>query len=379
MKALIRVAGAVAIAVTVWAGAAFGQATVEMWLPVSCNNEAAVKAYHEAMIRNGHNEDAAYKAKLNESVALAPEAFMPRAMKALWNPAESDAVLAMPVEKLTKAELSMREALLNLKSNPSADLHPVAEKLTADFPNTIEAYMLADHMMFHMADWKGVYKYSKKMTEIDPRFGPGFHWLGYAYLRNDMPEKALETFSQYAAVSPSESKPYEALGETYLVLHNFAKAGEAFDNAALMGRENAKHYAESVKQVLAGLEFNGMQKEVWQAVDKLWMTGSTGNVTEMGALIHDNYAGWNNWSVLIWTKDYFLAMNKDSKYSYKLTPVSVKITGNTAIVDYFMDVTYPNQRIKGQSCDVYIKENGTWMLLGDNTFLEVVKEKQLPI
>lgn len=375
MKALMRLTGAAFIAAVVMAGSAFGQATAEMWLPVSCNNEAAVKAYHDAMIRNSHNDQAAYMAKLEEALKISPDAFMPGSVKAFWNPKEIDAVLALPVGKLTKAEMLMRDALLKVKGDPASDLTEIAEAFTVEYPKTIEAYILADFMMFHMSDWKGVYKYSKKMTELDPNFGPGYHWLGYAYLRNGLPEKAVEAFTQYASLSPTESKPYGALGETYLELHNFPKAAECYEKSAALGSENSKYMASEVRKVLKDLEFTSEQKEVWNLVEQIWAMGSTGKTDALEPLLHENYNGWNNFSILTWTKKYLIEMAKGSDYTYKLQPVSVRITGDHAVASYFLEVKYPNQKIEGRSADFYIKEDGKWKLLGDNTYLNVVKEK----
>lgn len=349
-----------------------------MWLPVSCKNQAAVTAYHDALIRSSHNDEAAFKKKMNEAVTLSPEFFLPGVLKALWDPAKQDAVLAMPVAELTRADGIMRDVIVKLRENQQADLMAVANSLTAEYPKTVEAYIMADYLMFHMNNWEGVVKFSKKMTEAAPDFGPGYHWLGYGYLNTGCPEKALKAFNTYAALSPEEAKPYDAIADAYAAMHEFSKAADYYEKAAGMGRESSKYNLARMKGILENLNFTDEQKELWAVVEQSWKYQSEGNVDAFSKYVDDNYIGWNNFADVVFTKADLLKMVKENKFSYKITPLAVKITGKAAVVAYYLLVNYPNQTIKGRNCEFYINENGSWKFLGDNTNLEVVKEKGAP-
>lgn len=380
MKTLFRTAMiAIVVFFIALANVALGQKSEsQKWLPLSSNNETAIKVYHDALIRSGHNDEAAFKAKLDEAIKIDPKLYMALVCKAWINREEIPSVLALPIENLTKAELLMRDALTELK-NGTKNFLPIAMSVTKEYENTIEAYFYADYMMFEGNDWNKVGFFSKKMIELDPEFPIGYHWLGYSYLIGNNLKMAWQMFEKYAQLAPNEGKPYDALGEYYLNICEFEKAAHNFDKAVSLGRDNAKKNAEKSRMLAKGLKFSSEQKEVWQAVESFWKYPNEENIEAFKASIHDDYIGWNTKLVVpINKKDFISYFPYYKSKSYSIKPVQVAVSGNNAVVSYASDVDYGPVKYHGKHVDFYIKENGKWLLLGDNCCVEQIKEEQIP-
>lgn len=361
------------------ANVALGQKSEsQKWLPLSSKNEIAIKLYHDALIRSSHNDETAFKVKLDEAIKHDPNLFMALVCRSWTNRKEIPTVLAIPTENLTKAELIARDALTEINKG-SYNLMPVAMAITKEYPNTMEAYFYADFMMFELNDWDKVGYFSKKMIELDPEFHLGYHWMGYSYLFGNNLKMAGQMFEKYVQLSPNEAKPYDALGEYYMNICEFEKAAHNFDRAVTLGRDNSKENAEKSRMLAQGLKFSPEQKEVWQAVENFWKYPNEENIEAFKASIHNDYIGWNTNLVVPLNKQEYISYFKYYKSkSYSIKPVQVAVSGNNAVVSYASDVDYGPVKYHGKHVDFYIKENGKWLLLGDNCCVEQIKEEQIP-
>lgn len=338
----------------------------------------AINAYHDALIRSGHNDEAAFKAKLDEAIKLDPKLYMALVCRAWTNRDEIPSVLAMPAENLNKAELLARDALTEI-SKGTRNFMPIAMAITTEYGNTIEAYFYADFMMFDLNDWDKVGYFSKKMIELDPDFPLGYHWAGYSYLFGNNLKMAGQMFEKYAQLAPNEAKPYDALGDYYLNTCDFDKAAGNFEKAVSLGRQEAQHQAIKARMLANGLKFSPEQKEVWQAVENFWKYPNEENIEAFKASIHDDYLGWNsNWAVPISKKDFVDYFPYYKSKSYSLKPVQIVVTVNNAVVSYASVVDYGSEKFKGKHVDFYIRENGKWLLIGDNCCVDKIKEEQIP-
>jgi hypothetical protein len=136
-----------------------------------------------------------------------------------------------------------------------------------------------------------------------------------------------------------------------------------------------------------GQEWTKAQKEVWQVVEDGWMKWTTWDMEGYVAVLHEKYQGWSNDSPLPLTKEMVKKTFQEYKNSmllehYEINPARITVTENAAVVDYvfYYEMTYTRgdkkelQEWYGKNVDFYIKESGKWLLLGDLTISNKVKE-----
>jgi ketosteroid isomerase-like protein len=121
------------------------------------------------------------------------------------------------------------------------------------------------------------------------------------------------------------------------------------------------------------------QKEVWSNVEAYWDLQSKGNLDGFLSYFSDNYLGWDN--------DSPVPQNKAAvaKYSanglknrktlfYDITPVSIQIHDDVAIVNYYFNIQSENMEGKknwdhGRWTDILQRQgqsSGKWVLIGDH-------------
>jgi hypothetical protein len=125
-------------------------------------------------------------------------------------------------------------------------------------------------------------------------------------------------------------------------------------------------------------EWTKAQLEVWQVIENEWNAYKAGDVTALAAVIHPKYQGWDGESPLPYTKVKTVQQVGDILLVRKLNfmdiePARITVTDNAAVVDYYYNFTFINAgdetkkvvERKGRAVEFYVKEKGSWLLLGD--------------
>lgn len=130
---------------------------------------------------------------------------------------------------------------------------------------------------------------------------------------------------------------------------------------------------------IAAGNWNAAQQEVWAAEEMMWQLMNTDNVDGFLALIHKDYIGWSYEAPVPYGKEstrkwmkYWIPQRK--MLIYDLSPVAIAVFGNFAIVDYYYsmiveigkDDDTKKKEYNGRWVDIFMKEGGKWMLIGDH-------------
>jgi ketosteroid isomerase-like protein len=132
----------------------------------------------------------------------------------------------------------------------------------------------------------------------------------------------------------------------------------------------------AVSAPLFAQEWSAAQKEVWQVEETLWKLSASGDVEGFLSYSHPDYVGWINVSPFPQNKEraskfisYGFKTNKIQVYD--ISPLSIKLYGNVAIVHYYYCETYKDFEGKekneiGRWTDVFMKQGDKWLLIGDH-------------
>jgi len=123
-------------------------------------------------------------------------------------------------------------------------------------------------------------------------------------------------------------------------------------------------------------EWSAAQKEVWKNVEAYWALDAAGNLDGFLAYFHDNYIGWEIGDPMPGNK---AALKKfvDHEYKtrktvlYNITPVTINVFGNVAIVNYYYsriakDAEGKEKSSSGRWADILMKQGDKWLLIGDH-------------
>ncbi|MBU0508288.1 nuclear transport factor 2 family protein [bacterium] len=137
--------------------------------------------------------------------------------------------------------------------------------------------------------------------------------------------------------------------------------------------------AVMVVPVSAADNWTAEQKEVWAAEEKMWELMTQDNLDGFLALIHNDYVGWQYEAPVPYGKEtsakwikYWVPQRK--VLIYDLSPVAIAVFGNFAIVDYYYQMVVEigkddekkKKESEGRWTDIFMKEGGKWMLVGDH-------------
>ena len=126
-------------------------------------------------------------------------------------------------------------------------------------------------------------------------------------------------------------------------------------------------------------EWTKAQKEVWKVVEDSWANWKKKDPSTMN-YFHESYQGWNSEDPLPMGKtevEKSFNASKDMmdiKY-YTISPARIAVTDNAAVVHYYFSVysTWKDgdktteHHHKGKYTEFYVKDGGSWKLLGDMT------------
>lgn len=115
------------------------------------------------------------------------------------------------------------------------------------------------------------------------------------------------------------------------------------------------------------------QQEVWALEEQQWKMAAAEDLSWVDSMVHPNVSYWetgqpmpqNRTSLLRWNR-YSAANN--NVLEQELQPISIVITGNVAVVNYYYSVARENHKkeqetIKGRYMDVLIKDGGRWKFI----------------
>jgi hypothetical protein len=115
------------------------------------------------------------------------------------------------------------------------------------------------------------------------------------------------------------------------------------------------------------------QQEVWAVEEQQWKMAAAEDLSWVDTMVHPNVSYWetsqpmpqNRSSLIRWNR--FSAAN-GSTLEQELLPISIVITGNVAVVNYYYsvareDVAKKQERVTGRYMDVLIKDGGRWKFL----------------
>jgi ketosteroid isomerase-like protein len=124
-------------------------------------------------------------------------------------------------------------------------------------------------------------------------------------------------------------------------------------------------------------EWSAEQTEVWTAVQAAWDLALQDDPVAMMATLHPDYTGWSYSEDFPDDKastDKWITYNF-TKYKwvlFDLKPAAITVDGDFAIVHYFYSGVYTDlakeedDTTKGRWTDIYKKEGGQWLLIGDH-------------
>ena len=118
------------------------------------------------------------------------------------------------------------------------------------------------------------------------------------------------------------------------------------------------------------------QQAVWSNVEAYWALWTKGDVEGFMGYVHDDYMGWSADSPMpeskassakwmsFWSADNSVPM-------YEITPVTVLIHGDVAVVHYYYSLVTKDKEGKlddeqGKWTDVLVKQGDRWVLLADH-------------
>jgi hypothetical protein len=127
-------------------------------------------------------------------------------------------------------------------------------------------------------------------------------------------------------------------------------------------------------------EWTKAQNEVWKVVEDSWAQWQQGGGEGLTTSFHEKYQGWNADDPLpVGKQEVQKSMDAMMKMMtinyYSLNRARIVVLETTAVVHYYCNVYFTwnqgektsEENFKAKFAEFYIKEGGTWKLLGDFT------------
>jgi ketosteroid isomerase-like protein len=126
----------------------------------------------------------------------------------------------------------------------------------------------------------------------------------------------------------------------------------------------------------AAEKWTAEQKEILAIEEKLWSLNKPTDVTEMLTYYHPDYMGWDNDAAVPGGKDgierwmtYY--MSTGDMIVHEIRPVHIWVKGNYAFIDYYYAYVVKDKKGEdkfkhGRWTDIFVKENGKWLCIGDH-------------
>jgi hypothetical protein len=142
-------------------------------------------------------------------------------------------------------------------------------------------------------------------------------------------------------------------------------------------RMKSLFFAAAAAAALAGpasaQNWTAEQQEVWAVEEQQWKMSAAEDLSWVDSMVHPNVSYWdagqpmpqNRASLLRWSRH---SAANDNVLEQELLPISIVITGNVAVVNYYYSVARENYKkeretVSGRYMDVLIKDGGRWKFL----------------
>jgi hypothetical protein len=115
------------------------------------------------------------------------------------------------------------------------------------------------------------------------------------------------------------------------------------------------------------------QQEIWRFEEQQWKMAKEKDLTWIDKMVHPNLSYWdvdrpapqNKASLLRWNR---YSNTNATVLEQELSPISLTITGNIAVVQYSYSIARENYKKEretatGRYTDVLVKEGGRWLFL----------------
>ncbi|OGP76196.1 MAG: hypothetical protein A2V86_03400 [Deltaproteobacteria bacterium RBG_16_49_23] len=114
-----------------------------------------------------------------------------------------------------------------------------------------------------------------------------------------------------------------------------------------------------------GQEWTAVQKEIWELEEARWKALTQRDLEGFVKYHHEDGAFWPYWS----EEPLNLAKFKEflspiEFYSAELKPISIKVFGNVAIVQYTCKYSTMGGNVYSRFTEVRMKQNGVWQVIG---------------
>ena len=123
-------------------------------------------------------------------------------------------------------------------------------------------------------------------------------------------------------------------------------------------------------------EWSDAQKEVWKNAQTYWALYAISDAEGFLSYVHPDYVGWSNSSVLPGSKERMakfvtLSLQSNKTLVYDIQPLTVKVLGDVAFVNYYYTQIMKNaegkQKVEsGRWTDILKKQDDKWLLIGDH-------------
>lgn len=122
------------------------------------------------------------------------------------------------------------------------------ERLLEQSPNNGDVLLARGRTLAWMNRWHESERDLLAVATANPTYTDAWSALGDMYFWSDRPTKAIEAYSQWAALSPNEPTPYLALGRAFRDARDYSDATRAFQQAKQNGAD-----ALQIEELLASL------------------------------------------------------------------------------------------------------------------------------
>jgi hypothetical protein len=119
--------------------------------------------------------------------------------------------------------------------------------------------------------------------------------------------------------------------------------------------------------------WNAEQQEIWNLEQQQWKMAAAKDLSWIDSMVHPNLSYWETGQPM---PQNLASLNRWNRYStttgstleQELMPISIVITGNVAVVNYYYQVAREDndkkrEMVTGRYMDVLMKDNGRWKFI----------------
>lgn len=242
---------------------AFGQsekATDVLW-PLSTTSQEAKLSFAQALDRLWNARIDEYHKKMDETLKADPNFFLAHANAAIVQYTEDkdkampliDKALALPQDKLTPPEKSVRKVLADIKDNKTDNIKSTLDEIISAYPDVNQSYQFAIGLSRFVINDKDLSaSYAKMAVNKFPNDAPAWNQLGYHYMDKDQMDKAEEAFNNYLRLRPNEANAHDSYGDFCMKKGNYEEARKHYEEAVDMGMASSRERAEKARVMAQG-------------------------------------------------------------------------------------------------------------------------------